>query len=122
MAKISYIIFDNSSYPVYYGVDSDKKGIEVKDKPKPTSVEVTGNKKLYIWAAEKNEGLPKDCCIKFPTHVIEGGKEYKVDDFEINLTFNRSTKQFILSGEPGPRKDIKVLVSVRDKSSRTEIS
>ncbi|MGD2090209.1 MAG: hypothetical protein PVH61_28800 [Candidatus Aminicenantes bacterium] len=30
MAKILHYIFNNSNYSVYYGVDSDKKGIEVK--------------------------------------------------------------------------------------------
>jgi hypothetical protein len=111
MVEITYHIFNNSSYSVYYGVDSEENGIETQVSPAP--VKVNDNQKLYIWTSENNRSQPQDCSLKFPTHVLKDGMTYEADNFELHVT--QRAKKFELAVDPGVQDDITVLVSVKDQ-------
>lgn len=111
MAEITYYIFNNSSYSVYYGVDSEKNGLETS--ASPTSVTVTDNQKLYIRTAENIDSQPQDCSLKFPTHILKDGQTYEADNFELHVV--QRSKIFELAVDPGSQADITVLISVKDK-------
>ncbi len=110
MAEITYYIFNNSSYPVYYGVDNEKNEIETS--AGPASVIVSDNQKLYIWTAENIESQPQDCSLKFPTHVLNDGIAYQANNFELHVV--QRSKIFELTADPGSQVDTTVLVSVKD--------
>ncbi|MCK5058845.1 MAG: hypothetical protein KAT34_19515 [Candidatus Aminicenantes bacterium] len=106
-AKITYKIFNNCSYNVYYGIGSEPAGQEV-EKGKGISETIIYNEKLFVWAAKDETGPPQDCNIYFPMKV----DEYEADNYELKVA--QRAKKFILSGEPGQRKNAEVLVSVCD--------
>lgn len=138
MGKISYKVFDNCSYPVFYKVDGEVDGKEVLDSP--ASIDVSGSKKLNIWAAESKAGPAVECCIKFPAKIEKDGTTYETGDFEISLTQNGN--RFTLTGAGKSQtdnppwlpvflinilarlrlsqKDIMVLVNVTDHTPRKD--
>ena len=105
--KITYKIFNNCSYNVYYGIGGEQVGQEV-EKGKGISKTVNYSEKLFVWAAKDETGPPRDCSIYFPMKVDED----EAGNYELKVA--QKAKKFILSGEPDLREDVKVLVSVKD--------
>jgi hypothetical protein len=106
-AKITYKIFNNGSYNVYYGIGSELAGQEV-EKGKGISQTLNYNEKLFLWAAKDETGPPLDCNIYFPMKVDKD----EAGNYELNIV--KKSKKFILSAEPGLREEVAVLVSVID--------
>ncbi|MFC2154994.1 hypothetical protein ACFLRB_00685 [Acidobacteriota bacterium] len=105
--KITYKIFNNSSYNVYYGIGGEQTGQEVET-GKGISETVNYNEKLFVWAAKDETDPPRDCNIYFPMKVDKD----EAGNYELKVA--QKAKKFILSGDPDHRENAKVLVNVKD--------